>query len=234
MEKYEEIINVIRDKTDEVILFHSATGKDSIVLLDMLAKRFNRVVCAFMYLVKDLEHQQYYINYACKKYHNVSFIKIPHFTLGNYIKYGHLGHWCNPKQKQFNIEDCLTLIREKTGIEWVCIGFKKSDGLNRRLMLMQYEMEGIYEKGHKFFPLASYTNKWCLKYIKENDLIPNLDYGIPKGASCEFVPGNLGCLLWLKENYPDDLAKVYRDFPMAERLVFEYERKVENYGEDRG
>ena len=46
---------------EEVILFHSASGKDSIALLDILAPRFKRVVCVFMYIVKDMEHISRYI-----------------------------------------------------------------------------------------------------------------------------------------------------------------------------
>lgn len=234
MERYEEIIDKIREKTDEVILFHSATGKDSIILCDLLSKKFKRVVCVFLYIVKGLEHQQYYINYACAKYPNVQFIQMPHFVLSNYIKHGVLGHRQNPKQKQLNLEDCLTLARKYTGIEWVCLGFKKADGLNRRLMLMGYELEGIYEKGKKFFPLSPYTNKWCKNYIKNNDLINNLEYYGGKGASSECTPDNLGVLLWLRDNYPEDLQKIYRDFPMAERYIFQYERKNKESGTSDG
>ena len=48
-------IDSIRQKSDACLLFCSL-GKDSLVLLDMLYPKFERIVCVFMYFVKDLEH----------------------------------------------------------------------------------------------------------------------------------------------------------------------------------
>jgi DNA-binding transcriptional LysR family regulator len=73
LEKAIAITDEIAKRTDEVILFHSASGKDSIALLDICAPRFKRVVCVFMYVVKNMEHINRYINYARKKYPNVEF-----------------------------------------------------------------------------------------------------------------------------------------------------------------
>ena len=54
---YLKIINTLKEKTDNVILFHSGTGKDSIMLADLCSKNFKKVYCVFMYLVKDLEYE---------------------------------------------------------------------------------------------------------------------------------------------------------------------------------
>ena len=53
-----EAINVIRKIaaiTDKAVLFHSATGKDSIALLHLMHPYFKEILCVFMYTVKDLE-----------------------------------------------------------------------------------------------------------------------------------------------------------------------------------
>ena len=71
---YTKIIHNVREKTDTVILFHSGTGKDSIMLLDLCSKSFKKVICVFMYIVKDLDYENRYINWALKKYTNVEFI----------------------------------------------------------------------------------------------------------------------------------------------------------------
>ena len=117
----------------------------------------------------------------------------------------------NEKQRILNLENCIELARKATGIEWVCLGFKATDGLNRRVMLKTYEDGAIFRGGHKFFPLASYTNKWCLKYIEENNLIKPIDYGMSRGVSSEFVPNNTGCLLWVREHYPKDYEKTVKE-----------------------
>lgn len=64
---YTKIIHNVREKTDTVILFHSGTGKDSIMLLDLCSKSFKKVICVFMYIVKDLDYENRYINWALKK-----------------------------------------------------------------------------------------------------------------------------------------------------------------------
>lgn len=48
-------IDLVRQNTDGVLLFLSL-GKDSLVLLDMIYPKFERIVCVFMYFVKGLEH----------------------------------------------------------------------------------------------------------------------------------------------------------------------------------
>ena len=68
MQKAIEVIRLVSSETDRVILFHSASGKDSIALLNLMAPYFREIVCIYMYLVKDLAHINRYLNYAIAKY----------------------------------------------------------------------------------------------------------------------------------------------------------------------
>ena len=120
-----EIIKIIAGKTDKVILFHSASGKDSIALLDLLHPYFREIICVYMYIVKDLQHINRYLNYAQNKYHNAKFIQVPHYTLGGDIKRGYLGIKQNPKQREYTLADITELVRQKTGLEWCFFGFKQ-------------------------------------------------------------------------------------------------------------
>ena len=86
MQKALEAIRLIAAETDGVILFHSASGKDSIALLDLMASHFREIVCVYMYLVKDLSHINRYLNYAVAKYTNARFVQVPHYGLGSYIR----------------------------------------------------------------------------------------------------------------------------------------------------
>lgn len=122
-----EIIDKVAKETDRAILFHSASGKDSIALLDMIAPRFKEVVCAYMYIIKDLQHINRYISYAVRKYPNVRFVQIPHFALASYRKVGYMGCERNENQKQLTMAKLTDIVREKYGVEWAFFGFKQSD-----------------------------------------------------------------------------------------------------------
>jgi 3'-phosphoadenosine 5'-phosphosulfate sulfotransferase (PAPS reductase)/FAD synthetase len=227
MKRAIEIIKEISSKTDSVILFHSATGKDSIALLDLLYPRFKRVICAYMYVVKDLQHVNRYISYAQKKYTNATWVQIPHYGLFSDIKTGYLGHAKNESQKQYKLSDLTDIVRDRTGIEWVCYGFKKSDSMNRRLMLNTYRLSSINDKSRKFYPLADYLNKDVLRYIHKTGLINPERYGIGQSSGCDI--GDVEYLTYLKEKFPNDLNKILREYPLADRLLFEkeYENKTE-------
>lgn len=229
------ICDEVAKQTDEVILFHSASGKDSIALLDVLSNKFKRVVCVFMYVVKNTEHIGRYINYAKKKYPNCEFVQIPHFAVFSYIKYGYMGHWKDPKQRLESMASLTEVVRKKFNIQWVCYGFKQSDSLNRRCMLRTYHMESICEKTKKFYPLSHYKNKDVLEYIDRMGLIRPELYG-EKGQSNGQNITDMDYLLYLREYYPQDLQKVYDEYPDVERLLYEwdYKQKEEKEQKEKG
>lgn len=231
MEKAIEVIREVAAKTDKAILFHSASGKDSIALLDLMYPHFKEIVCVSMYTVKDLEHINRYIAWACRKYPNVRFIQIPHYSVYSYIKVGFFGCRKNEKQKKYTLEQLTSVVRERTGIDWAFFGFKQSDSMNRRLMLRGYKDEAVNEQTMKAYPLSKYKNTDVLRYIEENHLIKPEAYGGEHQSSGSDVT-DIHYLLWLRRNYPNDLTKVYAAFPMAERLIFEYEQKQRNHGEE--
>lgn len=221
MEKAQEIIQSIASETAKAVLFHSGSGKDSIALLHMLAPHFDEVVCVFMYLVKGLRHINRYINYATGKYSNAKFIQVPHYALGSYLQTGYMGCTPSPNQKLFTMSDLTDIVRKKYDIDWAFYGFKQSDSMNRRIMLRGYEEEAINRETKKCYPLSSYHNKDILAYIGRNGLIKPERYG--KGQSSGTNISNIDYLLWLRENYPEDLNRIYQAFPLTERLLFEYD-----------
>lgn len=226
MQKAEYIIKSIAKQSDRAILFHSASGKDSIALLDLLSPHFKEVVCAFMYVVKDLEHIARYINYARSKYANVKFVQIPHFAVFSYKKKGYLGCEQVEVKKMYNLAELTDLIRQQYGIEWVFYGFKQSDSMNRRLMLKTYKEEAINEEQKKCYPLSSYKNSDILAYIDKRGLVKPESYG--KAQSSGTNISDINYLLWLRENFPNDLQKVISEYPLTERILFEYDYEQNN------
>lgn len=218
MKQAAQIIKLVAAETSEVVLFHSGSGKDSIALLDLLYPHFDRILCVYMYVVKDLSHINRFLNYAMSKYPKAEFIQVPHYALFSYYKTGYLG--CARRDiRKYNLSQLTDIIRDKYGIKWACFGFKQSDSMNRRLMLKGYELEAICRTTHKFFPLSHYKNSDVLGYIEEQGLIKPEIYGNNQSSGTNI--SDYDYLDFLRKNHPTDLGKVVAEFPMVERLLFE-------------
>lgn len=221
---YLTIIDNLRQKTDTVILFHSGTGKDSIMLAHLLSNKFKKVICVFMYLVKDLDYENNYIKWHLKRYPNIEFIQVPHYALPSFIRNGYLGIEKDPKFPKTTISKIDEKVRTKLGIDWTVYGFKKNDGITRRLMLKSID-NGINHKTQKAYPLMDLKNSDVLKYIKDHDLIEPFNYGTKKPSSgCDISTPEFQA--YLRDNYPNDLNKIYKQFPLAQTILFKYD----NYG----
>ena len=228
LKRAREIIDDVSKETDSILLFHSLSGKDSIVLLDLCYNKFKRVIVVFMYLVKDLEHVMRYYNYAKAKYPNIEFVQVPHYALFNYIKTGYMGIKQNTKQRQWTLSDITDKLREKIGVEWACYGFKQSDSLNRRLMLRSYTdgKEAINWKTKKFYPLSTYKNKEIMDFILDHRLKNPEVCGTNKQSSGVDIE-DIEYQKYLKELYPSDLEKIYKVFPMARIVMLKANNKEE-------
>lgn len=228
LKRAREIIDDVSKETDSILLFHSLSGKDSIVLLDLCYMKFKRVVVVFMYLVKDLEHIMRYYNYAKAKYPKIEFVQVPHYALFNYIKTGYMGIKQNTRQRQWTLADITEKLREKLGVEWACYGFKQSDSLNRRLMLRSYTdgKEAINWKTKKFYPLSTYKNKEILDFILDHRLKNPELCGTNKQSSGVDIE-DIEYQKYLKELYPADLEKIYKVFPMARIVMLKANNKEE-------
>ena len=228
LKRAREIIDDVSKETDSILLFHSLSGKDSIVLLDLCYKKFKRVIVVFMYLVKDLEHVMRYYNYAKAKYPNIEFVQVPHYALFNYIKTGYMGIKQNTKQRQWTLSDITDKLREKIGVEWACYGFKQSDSLNRRLMLRSYTdgKEAINWKTKKFYPLSTYKNKEIMDFILDHRLKNPEVCGTNKQSSGVDIE-DIEYQNYLKELFPEDLEKIYKVFPMARIVMLKANNKEE-------
>lgn len=220
----QEVINTVRGKTDRVILFYSC-GKDSITLLDLVAPHFKEIVCVYMYFVKDLEHINRYIRQAQMKYTNIKFIQVPHWNLTYILR---TGMYCQEKAntKLMKLRDVIDNIRLMTGIEWAFLGMKQSDNLNRRIMLrtVEYENEAINNKTHIAYPLSHWSNKDALAYCKQRRLPTPIAYS--KNKKSQGLTFDVDVFLYLRENFPQDLAKIYETFPQSKVILYNYDNRT--------
>lgn len=225
MNKLQESHNVIcrvAEKQSSCIVMCSL-GKDSLVTLDLVYPHFEKVVCVFMYFVKDLDHINGWIRWVKKKYPKVEFMQVPHWNL-TYILRGGLYCVPNPKVKLWNLSKTIEALRLKTNCYYVFLGMKKADGMNRNLMLKGYESNGYENKG-LVYPLASWTQKDVLAYMKHKRLPQPVRYSSKAGGGVGFSKETF---TWLEKHYPQDLEKIYKVFPMSERILFEQNYKQGN------
>jgi 3'-phosphoadenosine 5'-phosphosulfate sulfotransferase (PAPS reductase)/FAD synthetase len=223
--KAHETIDIVKKETDKVILFHSATGKDSIALLDLLSPHFEKIVCVFMYYVKNLNYEHRYINWATKKYPNAEFIEAPHFAVTSFVKHGYLGIKKDSSVKDRTLKDITKQIKQSTGLDWAFFGFKKIDSIDRRIMLNGLP-DGISHSTKNAYPLADYKNSQVLEHINRRNLIPPFCYNKAKPSSgCDISDPTF--LAYMKQKYPDDLKKIFNTYPYTEAILFRYENKTE-------
>lgn len=217
LEKTYSNIDLIRVKSSEAILFCSL-GKDSLVLLDLIYPKFDRIVCVFMCFVEGLDHIERWIGWVKAKYPKIEFVQVPHWNLTYILR---SGMYCvpNPKVKLLKLADVVKSMQLKYGIYYTFLGMKKADGMNRRLMLKGYEVNGYENKG-LCYPLADWTQKDILAYMKMHRLPEPVRYSLKASSGVGF---NLDYMLWIRANYPQDLQKIYKVFPMSERILFEYD-----------
>lgn len=213
------VIDAVRRETDACIVFCSL-GKDSIVTLDMVYPKFNRVVCVFMYFVKGLEHIERWVRWVKARYPRVEFVQEPHWNLTYILR---CGLYCvpNPNVKLFKLRDVVKAVQLRSGISYTFLGMKMADGMNRRLMLRGYK-ERCYINGSLAYPLAEWTQKDVLAYMKQHQLPDPVRYSLKAGGGVGF---NEDCFLWMEKNFPQDLQKIYAVFPFSRRILYEYHLK---------
>lgn len=219
-----ESIDTVRAKTDRVILFYSC-GKDSITLLDLVAPKFDEVICVYMYFVKDLEHINRYINLAQTKYPNVKFLQVPHWNLTYTLR---SGLYCQPqpKIKLMKLRNVIDNVRLTTGVEWVFLGMKQNDNMNRRIMLRtdEYENEAINNKTQIAYPLSKWSNKEALAYCRQRRLPTPVTYS--KMKKSQGITFDADVFLYLRDNFMQDLEKIYTVFPQSRVILHNYDNRA--------
>lgn len=217
-----QVIRSIREKTDTAVLFYSAGGKDGIALLDILAGVFDKVICYYMYLIPNLDHIQPYIKWAETRYPNVEIRQIKHYQRDFFDSFG---FFKEPDEgvKPRKIGDIEQAVREETGIKYGFSGMKGVDGYMKRMRLKMFAKTGYVTEKGMVYPLALWTNKEVLQYIKSRNLISPFVYDA--NAISQGFGIDLNTMLLMRNKYPRDYQRILKEFPYSEKLIFDYERE---------
>lgn len=229
VESAHDCIDYVASQSKGAIVFLSL-GKDSLVTLDLLYDKFDTIICVFMYFVKDLEHIKRWENWVKCRYPKITFLNYPHWNL-TYILRGGLYCVPNPKQRLLKLADVVKAVKIEYGIDWAFLGMKKADSMNRRLMLGRMA-EAHYTNNGLAYPLAEWTQKEILAYMKHKNLPEPVRYSKNASSGAGF---DLDFFLWLRNNgYEGDLKKIFAQFPMSERILLEYDYKMAHAPKEEG
>lgn len=197
--------------TDSILVGFSG-GKDSAVLMDLCFKHFKTVKPFFMYITKDLEMQERTLRYYEDRY-NTEILRVPHFMLSDFLRYG------SYRMPDFDVPIVKTVelynyLREQAGIYWIAAGERIADSIIRRAMIKQ--SSSIDEKRGRFYPIAYWTKKDVMSYIKQRNLPLSLESRILGFSFRSFMPDELKKI---KEHFPADFEKIKQDFPLIEASI---------------
>lgn len=227
-----DCVDYVASQTDTCILMCSL-GKDSLVTLDMIAPKFKKIHAVFMYFVQGLEHIDRWIRWVKARYPNVEFHEIPHWNLTYILR---SGLYCtpHPKQKLLKLMDVIKALRLKFNCQWVFLGMKIADSMNRNLMIKQFK-DNHYTDNYQAYPCAEFSHKQILSYMKMHRLPMPVMYCLATasddakvGKGSNGIGFNLDFFLWARENFPQDIERVYEVFPLSRRILAEYDYKQQN------
>lgn len=110
-------------------------------------------------------------------------------------------------------------------------GMKGVDGYMKRMRLKKFAKTGYVTDKGMVYPLALWTNKEVLQYIRQSGLIQPFIYDA--NAISQGFTIDLNTMLLMRSKYPNDYKRILKEFPYSEKLIFDYEREQNNSTESR-
>ena len=211
---FEKTLKTVADaanKNDTAILFWSATGKDSIVLLDILSAHFKKVVCCYLYIVDNLNIVEPFFKWA-ESYGNVIIEKLPHPDRIRCKKYATFDIVPMPKLKELKYKDYEDHLKTKYATDVIVYGMKIADSLVRRGIFNKAAKADIHTDFGKYYPIVCWSNKDCISYIQIHNLPRPLKLGSKRASSG--INFREETILYIKQHYPLDYQKYINDYPL--------------------
>lgn len=222
------VLREVHDRSDKIIVGLSG-GKDSLVTLDLCVKEFGvqNVHAFFMYFVKGLRCVESILRW-CERHYKIEIDYFPHWTLGLAYKYAiFMPHRSGTDEwrdmKQVDVENAE---RQKRGVEWLAMGHRMTDSIERVAMLKG--IGGLDVVGRRVYPLWRWNEKAVYAYLraKRIPLPPKLTILKRSMSGVSFEEDTL---LYIREHFPDDYKKIMTVFPYAEAKLARFEMKKKSW-----
>ena len=154
-------------KSQKPVSFAISCGKDSAVMLDLVARFLGVAMHRFFYFSsypQVLPFRARYLQALERKY-----------RISVEIRY-------QPRSMGLRQAPAFERIRQEHGTDYVGLGYKIYDSLQRRAILKD-SPDGIVERARLFCPLRDWTNRQAMAYAKGRKLVLAPDYSM--GCQCE-------------------------------------------------
>lgn len=207
--------------TDSVIVAFSG-GKESVCVIDLCFRYFKNVKPFFMYICPNLSFQERTLEWYEKRY-QTEIIRIPHMDVSEFFHYGSFRCY-DPSFPVVSINDIYKYVRLKTDMWWISAGERIDDSIVRRAMMKKSGSLDV-QRG-RLYPLSMWKKKDVLHYIKFHNLYLGQDSRKLGFSFCSLWGKEL---LMLKQNFPDDYAKILHLYPFAAAGV----KREEHYGKEQ-
>jgi phosphoadenosine phosphosulfate reductase len=198
-------------------------GKDSVAVLDVCCKNFQRVEAYFMYFIPDLSFQEKYLQYLENRY-GIRILRLPHWALSHMFRDCIFRHATRQARdtKLVRIKDVECYVRNKLHVEWIATGEKCRDSLERNTQIMQ--ADGINVSRHRIWPIAWWTHYDVFSYLSLQGILPSPEYRITAdGKSFGSLWGEQ--IAPIAEHFPEDFERIKKVFPLIEAQVVRYRNR---------
>lgn len=194
------------------VLVSYSGGKDSLVVLDLCAKVFKRVVCFFMSF-GQFACQDHMLNFARARY-GVPILIYPHPGMVACLRDGVYcpNYYTLDDLPNYDTPMLHRVLRLKTGIEHIADGMRKFDEHSRRQHLGKTKGQGA----RLIHPIEHWNKHDVLAYLKLHNIpVPDTHAGATTGIDL-----TTRSLLWLHDKHPRDFQSLCRTFPYAQAVVY--------------
>ena len=188
-------------------------------------------LCAFfMYFVKGLRCVETTIRW-CERHYKIEVDYFPHWTLGLAYKYAvYMPHRTGASEwrdmKQGDVENAE---RQKTGVDWIAMGHRMTDSIERVAMLKR--IGGLDVPGRRVYPLWRWNEASVVSYLRARK-IPTPPKLTILRRSMNGVSFEEDTLLAIRDKFPDDYAKIVEVFPYSPAKLARYEMKKKSWKQD--
>lgn len=199
-------------KTHKRVAVAYSGGKDSMVVLDLAMRFFEKVVPYYMYFVPGLWYDQNRMEF-CKQRFGLDVLLYPHYhTMDALQTFTYVDPI--PEIMEFNClnrRDLYDAVKRDTGATLVLNGQKKSDGAFRRRIIANTKrtLHDVY------LPLKNWLKWEVLSYLKSRDLpVPDQAASDNSGISLSVTE-----ILYMYDNCQHDYEILRSYFPYIEAVV---------------
>ena len=223
----------VSEMTGGVCLLSFSCGKDSIGAWLQLRRHFTRIEPVFMYLIPDLEFVEDAVRYY-EEFFQTRILRLPHPSLYRMLN----ALTMQAPENCSIIEDAGLLDFDYDAVfdvamgvfglpddSYTAVGVRAVDSPNRWSAIQQYG--AVNEKRRSFYPTYDWRKARLVAEIEKAGVKLSDEYRM-FGRSFDGIDYRF--LKPIKDNYPNDYARILEWFPLAELELKRIEYREAYYG----